>query len=335
MIQNLEKPNYKSWSIDEKNYPSHGTFEDKIKFITNYGKLAPSVHNTQPWDFVFNNKILFIRPKKDVSLPIADSNGSWQYFAIGACVENIDQAANYFGFKVDVKNNQGSVVLKFKEVNPKEDTESLFAIKQRASNKLPYKHKKISESDIIRLQKVKRAKGLGVIIIEKGELFNKIADAQLKAAHATALNKDFVIELAGWLRPNKTRSYDGMPGFITGTRNIKSLVGSRVLKSNPKLFLGAVAQEKSLLNDSSAFLIVIALTNDKNNMIEGGRYVERLWLELIKLDLVAHPMSAMLHDASSAKSLASLIKTSSLPIFFMRIGYPIDQYVRHTPRRLV
>jgi hypothetical protein len=49
----------KAWKIFEKEFPSTGSNDDKLKFFINYAILAPSDHNTQSWLFdVYNNIIV-------------------------------------------------------------------------------------------------------------------------------------------------------------------------------------------------------------------------------------------------------------------------------------
>lgn len=52
------KDNYKAWEVREIDFPSSGTIEEQIRFLLNYGVLAPSIHNTQPWIFEIKNNEL-------------------------------------------------------------------------------------------------------------------------------------------------------------------------------------------------------------------------------------------------------------------------------------
>ena len=51
-MKSRQKDNYVAWDIDEKKFPRNGNLQDQIQFLIGYGILAPSTHNTQPWEFI-------------------------------------------------------------------------------------------------------------------------------------------------------------------------------------------------------------------------------------------------------------------------------------------
>jgi hypothetical protein len=59
-----------AWKISEKEFPSTGSTEDKLKFFINYAILAPSGHNTQPWLFDVYNNIIVMYADRTRALPL-------------------------------------------------------------------------------------------------------------------------------------------------------------------------------------------------------------------------------------------------------------------------
>jgi hypothetical protein len=77
--------------------------EDKIKLLTRYGTLAPSTHNTQPWQFSITGKKLNIYIDFSKSVPVADPLRRDMYVSIGALIQNVRLAAGEFGIATDVR----------------------------------------------------------------------------------------------------------------------------------------------------------------------------------------------------------------------------------------
>lgn len=329
----MAKKNYQAWTINESDFPSKGKLEDKLKFLINYGVLAPSTHNTQPWLFEVSKNILKISPNQKLKLKIADPNNMGLYVSLGACAENICSAAEIFGFKTKITIKSADIEIIFTENADKAATRTLQAIKARHSNKFAYINKTIDEDILARLAGIK-AKTVDINIVGKDELRGAIHDLHTEAASHAASNKEFVFELTSWLRNNPTRATNGMPGFVTGNSTLKSLVGKLILKRKPELLLQAIKQDKILLESSSAIVVFSAKHDSIDNWVQVGRTVEEFWLGLTEHGLVGHPMAAIIQHGQSRKTLAKLLSTDSHPVFLMRIGYSKGKHL-HTPRKKV
>ena len=47
----VTKPNYAAWEINPRDFPDNADDLSKLRFLARYAILAPSGHNTQPWQF--------------------------------------------------------------------------------------------------------------------------------------------------------------------------------------------------------------------------------------------------------------------------------------------
>ena len=65
----MASENYKPWNININDFPSDGTEREKLIFLLNFAILAPSGHNSQPWNFsVSGNSIsIFVDEKRSLS----------------------------------------------------------------------------------------------------------------------------------------------------------------------------------------------------------------------------------------------------------------------------
>ncbi|MBI5221611.1 MAG: hypothetical protein HY979_02300, partial [Candidatus Magasanikbacteria bacterium] len=140
------RANYNVWSIKENQFDERWSFEKKIKFLAQYGIMAPSCHNTQPWKFKVVNNCLEIYPDVSKKLLIADPVGRGLYISLGCCLENIIIASRHFGlsslvdFEVSTNINCPAIKIIFKENHPSNaDYSDLFPfISEHKMNKFDY-----------------------------------------------------------------------------------------------------------------------------------------------------------------------------------------------------
>lgn len=141
------KENYRAWDIQIIDFPSSGTLEGQLNFLLRFAILAPSSHNSQPWDFrVEQNSInVFVSP--DRRLVVGDSSNRLLYISIGCAIKNILIAADYYGFSPTVHyfpvandfNHVAKII--FNEKQSTRDSEAnhlIFSITKRVTNRNPY-----------------------------------------------------------------------------------------------------------------------------------------------------------------------------------------------------
>src|SRR6187549_3461871 len=101
-MMTTESRPYSAWNIDEYEFPRHGILDVKLKFLLNYAVLAPSLYNTQPWNFTVRDNEIQILANRNRHLPIADPDAREMYISIGCALENLLIAANHFGLNATV-----------------------------------------------------------------------------------------------------------------------------------------------------------------------------------------------------------------------------------------
>lgn len=328
---NLNKPNYHSWLINQKDFPTEGTIKEKIAFLAGYGVLAPSQHNTQPWSFeIRNDNTLIIKPDTSRALRVGDPHNRGLYIALGACAENIVQAGEQFGLFGTVTVQKSTIHITFKiGMSTRADVGAY--ITKRHSDKSIYADRPISVSTATELNNLKTGT-IELKLVTDKESLQKVKHVHMQAAAKVAGDPSFVKELVGWLRTNKTRAYDGMPGFVSGMSNARAIIGRALLKKKPELFKKALAQDERLFSSAPMVAICGVKAQTVNDFIECGRIIERFWLKAVELGLAVHPLSASVSSASSSKELSHILGMQTVPVFLMRVGYHEDNGLR-TPRR--
>jgi hypothetical protein len=74
-----------------------------IRWIVAHAMLAPSAHNSQPWEFVWRGEVLECRHDPSHDLPTLDYDHAATWATFGAVAENIEMAARALGLEPVVR----------------------------------------------------------------------------------------------------------------------------------------------------------------------------------------------------------------------------------------
>lgn len=327
-----KKANYKAWSVSDKDFPENGAIEQKIRFLVQYGVLAPSTHNTQPWIITIDNASLNVKPDYAKSLPFGDPDNMGLLISIGAFVENIIQAAESFGIRTEVVINDDLATLHFTERNSaSRNTKLLQAITERSSNKFWYRNQTAEVYRGVK-NKLTSFEERNLKVIHESAQKKATVELHMSAAREAAQDKYFILEVTKWLRSNTTKSYEGMPGFVQGHSTVKSITGKFLAKTLKKLPPKFLSYEERILNETPFFVVFGSESNGPSDVIRAGMLVERFWLAITREGLVAQPLFAMIKSENHRVKLKKSVGMSTIPVFFLRVGLPAKAS-EHTPRR--
>lgn len=326
------KINYRAWSVSENDFPFNGTIEQKIRFLAQYGVLAPSTHNTQPWMISIKSNELTIKPDRTKMLPAGDPGNTGLFISIGAFTENVTQAAKAFALSPILTISDDKVVIKFTlSKQTQQNTSHTQAIINRCSNKFRYTTGNKSEH-VVKINKLSALENQYLKFVHDDYKKKEIIQLHLSAAHEAIADKKFIHEVSLWLRSNLTRKYDGMPGFVQGSSLIKSSVGKMLARTFKQMPRGVINHEKNLLESSPYFAVIGSKSQQPSDIIRSGMLVEEFWLTLTREGLVAQPLFAMIKCENHRDKLKKSVGMSTIPVFFLRVGMPTVS-AEHTPRR--
>jgi nitroreductase len=325
--------NYSAWGIDVSSFPKNDTIVKQIKYLSRYGLLAASVHNTQPWKFTILNGSLRISIDNDSKLKKGDPTTRETWISLGACSENIILAAEAFGFKVDVSETGNDFVLlnfnrqRWSVIN----TPTLKAICERRTNRNQYNNKEISHEDIKLLVSSSRSLESEVIITQDKSLIKKIADLTGSSIKMALSLSEFRAELSSLMRVNWTKKPDGMPGFVLGKGPLGSLINPFLLKH---FNLGAIeaSRDVALINSGSAIALIFSPGEGPKFWFEAGRTYERTAVNATKIGISNSTFAAAVEAPEVHKEIEELVGTRHRLQAVMRLGY-CNKEPKHSPRK--
>jgi molybdopterin/thiamine biosynthesis adenylyltransferase/nitroreductase len=330
--------NYSVWGIDENDYPKSGDLEDKLRFLLNYAILAPSTHNTQPWQFRIKDNKIEVLADMSRALPVSDPTNREMYLTLGTVLTNIVVTGHHFGFQTQVNrlpdqsNKSLIATIQFDPGQSQTELSSLFpAITQRHSNRHLYDLKPLPSALLDQIISLNGDPTLVITLLTDRVVINQIGELLASGSQQMMKDEAFRGELSAWLRHNATKEKDGMPGFTLGLDPIQAILGSFLIK-NYDMGESQSQKDKELLLSSSALGVISASTDDPLSWVKAGELFEKILL-LTTLKGVQHSVYASLVELGDLhEKLESLLQLSGRAQLFFRLGYS-DTESGLSPRR--
>ncbi len=336
----MKKENYLAWEVKVGEFNKLKSSFEKFSFLLNFAVLAPSSHNTQPWNFKIKNNTISVYKENKRRLPIADSNDRQLHLSVGCAIQNILIAANYFGYtaNLEYKNNSDSpnliAIISLEEQGKTPETESLIhSITTRKTNRGKYKIDKISSSIIDEIVNNGDSE-IKVNVVSDQAKINKLGYVAAVAASRSMENRDFRIELSHHLKNNLTRSKIGMPGFSIGIPTPPSFLLAFLMRM---LNLEKIGQKQNiaLFEKSTPHIVIISSATDTTeDWIKAGLKFQKISLFLDSKGISTSPWGAPIQIENFYKEIQDILDIKERPQMFFRIGYPIKSS-RVSPRLLV
>ncbi len=329
----MVKTNYSAWHVNSQDFSAKWSDLQKLVFFARYAILAPSGHNTQPWQISTQAKTLNVAVNRAHFLSI-DGSGLLSvepYISIGTFIEMFVLAGRGFGYEVAVElfPNPGQVV-RFSIAGATNVQPSLLeAIKQRASNRNMFVQTPINSNSLSEITAHNLSGVTAHIITERADI-NFVAQQTEDAIKSIMSNPLYRKELSSWVRTNFTRQYDGMPGFTHGFGNLKALFAKPGVRFGAKL--GPHAKRSAeLIQNSGTLVIVGCQDNQKSTFVNAGRLYSHICVLAQNTGLASSALGASVLNSATRDQVKQHFKIAERPVIVLRLGQPLHK-ARHSPR---
>ncbi len=329
------------WDVTERGYPKDGPARDKLLYLLNYAVLAPSGHNTQPWLFEVTNDQVLLYADRTRALPVIDPHDRELVMSCGAALFHLTTVIKHFYAKPVVQlfpdANDPDLLAEIRidprSVNEETDTEihNLFrAIKQRRTNRLPFKSRPIPENDLAALETIASVKGLSLhfeTALEKKQL---LADLIAEGDKLQGANRHFRRELASWIHPNRIHRKDGLPGYSLGAGNVESMAYPFVVRTFD-WGNGQAAKDRQLAEGSPVLAVLSTEDDTPRDWLIAGTVLAHVLLLSTHFGISASFLNQPLEVPALRSMINEVLDISGHPQIILRMGYGAEP--ARTPRK--
>lgn len=325
-------------AVDE--FPLTGTEEERLEAALRLAILAPSSHNTQPWLFELREGRLDLYADRSRALPVADPDDRELIISCGAALRTLRVALRNFEFDPRVSILPDPAIpdlLARVEINggyaaSQEDHALYAAIRRRHTNRSAYQARAVEPGVLARLVEAAESEGAWLRVIE-GTARERLADLIAAADRRQMADRAFRRELALWVHPNRSRSRDGMPGYVHGMGNLASEFGPLVIRTFD-LGEGVAARNQELALGSPVLAVLGTERDGEREWIAAGEALAHLLLRAEADGLAASFLNQPVELPDLRPRVGALCGDTGCPQIILRLGYPTEP-ARPTPRRPV
>jgi len=303
--------------------------ERNILFLAS---LAPSGHNTQPWFVQYMEPYHWIIGNdKSKWLPGVDPTQRETMLSIGAFTQNLEYGASNLGYQCEftilANNNQDEQVLSVKLTKaanaPRYNIEK---IKQRRTIRSNYLSEVLKKEDIDELMagELDAFHWLPNTSKEHQYLNEQTIEANRIQSYRDAAQS----ELANWIRFSSKDAEKHGDGLTTASMEIKGVPAwvlrnfygkSSVMKKNFREQSIDTAHKQ--VSQSAGWLLITSKDNSVANLLDTGRRLQKLWLNIREKGIAIHPMTQILEETTTNAELNSAIGINDPVQFILRTGY--------------
>jgi len=310
---------YSAWNVEEYDYPRHGILDEKLKFLLNYAVLAPSLHNTQPWNFTVRGNEIRVLANRNRHLTVADPDARELYISVGCALENLLVAATYFGFTTDVtyfpdpKDEVWVATLALKEngkTSSLVDQELFHAIALRHTSRQTYANKPLNERDLQQLRACLQKFDINLQLTDNVETKRQV-DALVVSADITQFaDPDYRDELNKWIT-------QGEFGYRWLIARIGQLA-TNYLASHHK----PTKPDADIVLNAPMLALLSTTADNRLTQVQSGQIFERIALHATTLNIGVQPLSQILQVTELKQEITNLFDgAAAFPQMAFRLGY--------------
>lgn len=327
------------WAIDAGRYPA--TDAEQLRFLVGYAILAPSSHNTQPWQFRLDGDRVELWSDPERLLPRIDPDRRQLFMSCGAALFNLRLAMRRFGHADVVERLPDprhpdllAVVTRGPACAPTADDRARFdAIARRRTNRDRFLDRPIGHE--LAAQLAAAADGAGAWLErlhphDKLEVADAIADADRRQYGDAAYRR----ELARWLVPRGSGRLDGIPMTKRAPDLVTALpvagpLAVRALDRGAEI----AEREAELTVDAPMIGVLGTATDDPMAWLVAGEALEAVFLEATVAGVAMSFLNQVVEDPELRTRVRDAAGRDGFPQLVLRFGYGPPQSA--TPRRAV
>ncbi len=295
--------------------------------LIEYARLAPSVHNTQPWKFHIEGLAISLFVAEERTLTAGDPTHRELWISLGACLESLLYAAKGLGFSADIRNLQTESVtseIASIELTPSlaRDQVLLDLLKKRHSYRGPMVPTTIQPSLLKACRRsIADFSNTSVHLMTEKSSINQVAEFTYRGLLFALSIPVFRKELAEHIHTNWSAAKTGLHGFALNLGVMKSMWEKWSIALGLGLKQKAQADKQRVL-DATGLLFIASKGDVPQFWFEAGRAYIRTAIEVTRAGFVQSTITAPVEAGDLHENIEKLVQTTNRIQTMTRIGKP-------------
>ncbi len=290
---------------------------------------APSVHNTQPWQFVVGRAALGVHADRSRQLPVLDPSGRQLIISCGCAVFNARVSLAADGFAAAVRRyapgERGNLVADLAGEPGSEPQVAALdpVLALRRTNRRQFADDQVAPELVATLQTVAAAEHATLVTVQTQPHRMAVALLSQRAEAIEEANPAYRAELRAWVSDDQRRG-DGVL-ITTLPRLDRTAPADGVAPGGLPLRTFADPGEAGLPSsrlanrDHSLFLLGTE-RDDPVSWLRAGEALERVWLEVTRAGYVMSLFTQLIEVPVTREQLRSELGLGMYPHVLLRVG---------------
>ncbi len=307
---------------------------------------APSIHNTQPWEWVLRDGALELRAARDRQLAVADPDGHSLKISCGAALSLTPLALRAAGYLVTTERlpdpDDADLLARFTAAGRAEpsvdDTDGAAAALRRHSERRPFRHEPLPDDVVDRLRDAAAGDDVYVHFPVRDEEKMNLAVAVSWADRVERDDAAYIAEMQKWIRDAEVHagaSPDGVP--VSAIPRVEAGHPRRtdVPVRDFEIGVSGGALIERDVDEKPLIGVILTPSDMPRQQLQAGESMMRLMVLAERLGVGCCPLSQAVDLAAFRHRVQTLMDWRDHPQMMLRLGYPPeapDTWPR-TPRR--
>lgn len=294
--------------------------------------LAPSGHNTQPWFVKYVEPYNWvIGNDKTKWLPAVDPTQRETILSIGAFIQNLELAASHYGytcqFDLLAQSNQDENIISAKLAKSSNELDfDVSKIKMRRTVRSSYLSERLRKEDIDFLLQPER--DYFHFIPKETKEYDWLNEQTIEANRSQSYRDEAQKELAAWIRFSSNDAQKYNDGLTTASMEIEGIPSwilrnfyeeADVMKNSFRE--QSIDKVRKQVAQSGGWLLITSKNNSVATLLETGRKMQRLFLQVREKNIALHPMTQILEESTTSQILNQSMGIQDNVQFILRMGY--------------
>ncbi|HEY6748806.1 MAG TPA: nitroreductase family protein [Mycobacteriales bacterium] len=306
--------------------PTH----DDVERAVALGVRAPSIHNTQPWRWVYHHGVLEVHADRSRQLSVLDPDGRSVLLSCGAALELARLGLAARGWRTDVNRmpdrDRPDLLAWIRPlgrttVDPVV-TDRSAAAERRYSDRRPFRAEPVPDEAVDRLLAAAADGDVYASAVQRPDERLDLAVVFSWADQVEARDAAYRAELAHWTRHQGEGAPDGVPASAVP----HAVPGTPRHTDVPvRDFEAGITGGESLpegVDEQPLYLIVSTTDDTPEARVRAGEAYARIAIEAERLGLASSAMTQALDLPAVRERFRTLMNWPDHPQMVLRIGWP-------------
>ncbi len=291
--------------------------------------LAPSSHNTQPWQFVVRGGALELHADRTRALPVNDPEDRELTISCAAALMNLRAGAAAAGLVagVEIEPDPASDLLAMVRCAPGESDGELArlagAIDLRHTAREPFAARPLDVALLGRLTNAAGAEGAALRWVDGRQTREQIADLVAEGDRIQFADRRWRRELAAWMHP--ARADDGLP--------VERFGGAvRFVVSRFNVGGSTAGKDEVFALHAPALGVLSTPGDERGDWMAAGQALQRLLLTAAAEGVQVGYLNQPCQVAALRPRLRELAGGEGEPQLVLRLGHPLGEPPAHRRR---